>query len=257
MIVYKYLVFDRIDVLKNSAIRFSPAAILNDPFESRPNYTEYRAQILERLKTDPSFNTPRLVTPLLQSIAQSALDDFHRVMGEFMLILSLTKRNNNALMWSHYTSDYKGFVIGFDSECDFFKPGNGKAVDGLKDVKYSAKRAMAPKNGLAALSPEEAKAANEAFFFTKSEDWAYEEEVRILANAKKADLVPTKIDGFDVCLFKFRKECVKEIILGPMMDPAKKQEFVDLVAAEYPHVKLFEATLSETEFDLDINPLAF
>ena len=36
MNLYKYLIPDRIDVLKNQSIRFSQHMALNDPFEMKP-----------------------------------------------------------------------------------------------------------------------------------------------------------------------------------------------------------------------------
>ena len=36
MMIYKYVVPDRIDVLENSLIRFTQANALNDPFEVDP-----------------------------------------------------------------------------------------------------------------------------------------------------------------------------------------------------------------------------
>jgi hypothetical protein len=42
MIVYKYLSPDRSDVLVDSRIRFTQPAVLNDPFETLPVFTEYR-----------------------------------------------------------------------------------------------------------------------------------------------------------------------------------------------------------------------
>ncbi len=45
MLVYKYVVPERIDVLKNGYIRFSQVDALNDPFEMYPRFDEFRKVI--------------------------------------------------------------------------------------------------------------------------------------------------------------------------------------------------------------------
>jgi hypothetical protein len=41
MRLYKYVIPDRIDVLQNASIRFTPAAAMNDPFEVRPMFEAF------------------------------------------------------------------------------------------------------------------------------------------------------------------------------------------------------------------------
>jgi hypothetical protein len=157
-------------------------------------------------------------------------------------------------MWAHYADSHKGFVIGFDSNSSFFKPGNGKAIDGLRKVNYSPKREALPKGGLSFSDIEELKRANEYIFFTKSADWSYEEELRILAHTKAADLIPAKVGDYDICLFKFPSDCVKEIFFGCRIPPNKRKEIADLVNKKYPDATLLQAEVSAINFDVDIVP---
>ena len=255
MIVYKYLHPDRIDVLKNSKIRFTQPDALNDPFESFPSFQKYKAIKEEEVKSEykrasneeiDSERLTRILTPF-----KAELENIRNTFGDSLAILSLTKKNNNGLMWSHYGDSYKGFVIGFDSDCDFFKPGKGKSRHGIREVKYSAKREDAFVNDIT----HEIEKELDLFFYTKSVDWKYEEELRIYAHPKAADEVPATIDGFDLCLFNFPKECVKEVIIGFRMKTDKRDEIIKIIDNEYPDAKLFLAALSETDFDLDILPL--
>lgn len=254
MIVYKYLHSDRIDVLENSAIRFTQPAALNDPFETMPCFTDFKAYLQEQIENRYGGVLPAAIIPILPSIIDTRLAEIQKMIGEHFGMLSLAKKNNNALMWAHYADAHKGFVIGFDSDNSFFKPGNGKAVDGLREVKYSTKRKVLPKSGLSFSDVEELKRANEYIFFTKSADWTYEEELRILANPKAADLIPAKVGNYDICLFKFPSDCVKEIIFGCRMPSNKRKEIADLVSRKYPDATLLQAELSATNFDLDVVP---
>jgi hypothetical protein len=105
MLVYKYLDPKRIDdVLKNSHIRFTQPAALNDPFEVRPN-------LREMLRYYPEE-------------AHQAIKDFFGRWNEDnasdLAFLSLSKNRNNLLMWSHYCDSHRGFIVGFDSTDPFF-----------------------------------------------------------------------------------------------------------------------------------------
>ena len=65
-------------------------------------------------------------------------------------------------MWSHYAANHTGFVLGFHPDHEFF----GQRVT---PVTYSSSR---PK-----INPFEAKHSPD-IFYTKSEDWSYEQEYR-------------------------------------------------------------------------------
>jgi hypothetical protein len=42
MLIYKYVVPERIDVIENVSIRFTQADALNDPFEIKPSFNLYK-----------------------------------------------------------------------------------------------------------------------------------------------------------------------------------------------------------------------
>jgi hypothetical protein len=92
-------------------------------------------------------------------------------------------------------------------------------------------------------------------FFTKSPEWAYEKEFRILAHPKHADKTLPGPGGHDVRLYNFPPQRIREIILGYRMEKANREKIVKIMRQKYPHAEIFEAVLSETEFAVDIVPL--
>lgn len=252
MIVYKYL--SRTEVLENSSIRFTQAGALNDPFETTPCYSEYKEFLIGEIARKHGGSIPLERIPNLSPTIDEVISNITQTLGLYFVILSLTKKNNNGLMWAHYANSHKGFAIGFDSESSFFQPGNGKAVDGLRDVVYSANRAIVPEGGLSSMTPEELKKMNEHYFFTKSENWSYEEEVRILASPNAAIPSSKIVDGYPLCLFSFPKDAVKEVILGCKMPKNIRENISNLVRKDFPNATLLQATLNESKFDLDIMP---
>jgi hypothetical protein len=188
-------------------------------------------------------------------VLSNVLDNVAELFSPFFGILSLSRCRDNILMWSHYADSHQGFVIGFDSENKFFTPSEGKAIDGLRDVKYSRKRPIFPPNGLNSLNPDEMREWNEHIFFTKSEDWAYEQEMRILASPLAADhKIPVK-DGWDICLYSFDSQAVKEIIVGSRTSIETRKTLTRIWLTQYQEAEMFNSTISPTDFTVEIKPI--
>jgi len=220
MLVYKYVVPERIDVLEHSRIRFTQPAALNDPFETLPCYAEYNQHAIETFLSKSGMTRETASAALLraaESAAEFLVTNIRELWSQHFTILSVTKKRNNLLMWSHYTNSHRGFVIGFDSRNPFFRPGNGKALDALRAVAYSQTRWMIPKGDMSDFSREKRMEANAKIFFTKSVDWCYEEEMRVLAHPSHADYRIPVASSYDICLHSFPPECVKEVIFGCLM----------------------------------------
>jgi len=61
MLIYKYVVPDRIDILENGNIRFTQVDALNDPFESYPCFTLYAKSFSESVSKHLQFSEPILL----------------------------------------------------------------------------------------------------------------------------------------------------------------------------------------------------
>jgi hypothetical protein len=91
--LYKYFPPERIDVLLNMELRFSPPTEFNDTF-------------------DTQFLVPRNQG----SRAKVARSLLRTRVG----VLCLTERADNHLMWVHYAQDHTGFILGFNAKSPFF-----------------------------------------------------------------------------------------------------------------------------------------
>ncbi len=76
----------------------------------------------------------------------------------------------------------------------------------------------------------------------------------MFAQPKAANLVEKDNRGFDLYLFDLPPEVFTEVILGHWMTQDKKTEIVATVQDKYPQIEVYEAKLSETDFDLDVVP---
>ncbi|MFH2108077.1 MAG: DUF2971 domain-containing protein [Chrysiogenia bacterium] len=260
MIIYKYLPPSRIDVLEDSRIRFTQPAALNDPFETFPCFLEFGPWLLDKVhqQSIDKFGMKDAKNTLLQrqTLVVQTLLDIPKILSKHFVILSLSKIRDNSLMWSHYSDSHRGFVIGFDSSSAFFSPGTGKAKDGLKMVRYSNDRYLVPKNGFHSLDDLNLRKANAKLFFTKGSYWRYEREMRILAHPDSADVVLPDPKGYDIRLFNFPEESVKEVIIGFRMTEPDPRRVFNLVRSKFSHATIGKALPHESRFALIVKMFA-
>jgi len=262
MIVYKYVHQDRFDILQKNCIRFTQAGALNDPFDTLPSITEIKDFVLCMAIEDKRGGRsalPSTEMKILLDENRDAFKDFAKkcqtASSRYYVFLSLTKQCDNLLMWSHYANSHLGFVLGFDANSPFFAPGKGKAKDGLRKVEYTESRYQYPPN-FDLLTPAKQEEASTGLLFTKSNDWAYEKELRILAHPEKATFTKTLANGERCHLFQFPPESLQKIIFGFAMPDCKRQEITDMVKKKYPNAQLFQAKLHDDKFELKISKLS-
>ncbi len=271
MIIYKYVVPKLLEILQNSKIRFSQISALNDPYEVKSNMVLYKQEgvetICELMGQVEQFNGVSLEEK--QKVATRVMDAACAEIEtslEKILILSLTLRNNNFLMWSHYADSHAGFAIGFDMKHPFFNDGALFKTSRLLPVKYSKNRVKLPKFEMpnpdfyTNPNPTEPPLENFTLDFyldllrTKSEDWRYEEEFRIFTETDPAWFSGKQIRELDLYLFDFPKDAVKEIVFGNQMPFAARLEIAKIIEKDYPDCLLYEAALADDSFNLRILP---
>ncbi|HDY7648843.1 TPA: DUF2971 domain-containing protein [Vibrio vulnificus] len=281
MKLYKYLHPDRIDVLKNRAIRFSPPNAFNDPFEFKPvisglasdSYID--AYMKENLDSMVESELSKLPEHIRSQIPNSKFQElvklyvknnsevFNAVMNkakehvsaaltetsnELIGVLSLTEKADNLLMWSHYAESHSGYCIGFKSNHSFFNKKRSKKDEfyHLRKVEYLPHRpskAMVDMNGT-------------DMFLLKSDIWEYEQEWRMCAVLSDADTIINEIDP-PVHLFNFPADLVDEVIIGVNAKASLTESILRTIAdnVELSHVKVKQVSVSETEYALSFNDL--
>lgn len=276
MKLYKYLHPDRIDVLKNRAIRFSPPNAFNDPFEFKPvisgiasdEYVNaYVNENLESIVESELSKIPKHVRNLIpsskfQEFAESYFKDnallFNSLMdkakeqlstvlsvksNELIGVLSLTEKPDNLLMWSHYAKSHSGYCISFNSNHSFFNRKRSEKDEfyHLRKVKYLSHR---PSKSLIDMNGTDV-------FSLKSDVWEYEQEWRMCAVLPDADKIINSI-GPAVHLFNFPADAIEEIIIGVNADTSLTESIKSIIDdnPEFSHIKVKQARVSEKEFAL-------
>ena len=288
MNLYKYISSNLWNsILPYKLIRFTQPPLLNDPFELQVIYSSlaetdgFKDQLNEAnvksMFRDQFEEVKDQITPEMQALftpefldicidfltpsaieyAPAMMDElimpamqtgFYKGFSESLGILSLTEKYDNLLMWAHYAENHKGFVIGFDGENDFFhhKHSEDDELRHIRKVQYSEERPNIQLNIIDDMAD---------IFLTKSKEWEYEQEWRMLERMLDANKTIQKNDEA-ICLFSFPAECVKEVILGCRMLPSIRREIIDYLVSDeqYSAVKIYEAGIDEKEFKLNIIP---
>ena len=214
-LLHKYYPPDRIDVLRDGKISYSPPVRFNDPFDSNPAVCS--AQDNETLEQE--WNKCREALP---SLAGPTLEEWkfhHRTHGEIFNnnIQTDLVRNWNSLfgvfcvsenafdtmMLSHYSDNHRGFIVTFDADNPFFTRRMGR-------VTYTNIRPILnqPDNP-------------ELVWMTKSSCWSYEKEWRSLEELKVCEQKIVNQSGGNVTIYlrKYPKIAVLRIMCGCNMSP--------------------------------------
>ena len=161
----------------------------------------------------------------LKSLIETSKDSAFNKRG----VLCLSKVPDNILMWSHYASDHKGFVLGFDLEEDleFF-------VSTL-NVRYDA-------NYPSISYLKHPEKIVDSCVRTKHIGWSYEEEVRIV----KPNAGP----------YNFNKKALSKVIFGCRMSDKDKSLITDLLKKHsYIHTQCYQAKTSTSQYKIEISEI--
>jgi hypothetical protein len=142
-------------------------------------------------------------------------------------ICSLTRKNNDLLMWAHYAKSHTGFCIGFN-KVELYKSTQGT----IAKVEYENDF---PKIPLFNESFEDIK----MLIITKSIDWKYEDEYRIIRISS-----PIK-------RFKLNDTAIKEIVFGCMIKPKIREKIITIVQTKSSKIKLYDCVMDDREFKLN------
>jgi|LakMenEpi03Aug12_release.lakeMendotaPanAssembly.Ray.scaffolds.fasta_scaffold646553_1 hypothetical protein len=225
---------------------FSNPCFFNDPFDAFPafgpfaekqmdyvakrefaflppgvqeNYHAYRAKIDER-------------RPLVQLRAQTAYPvRYKRELGNTIGVMCLSEKHDNILMLSHYADSHRGVVVGFN-------PQRLGTLGDLMRVDYKKRR------------PEFTAAKMVDVLFTKSSDWKYEMEVRLVSSMQSLHAP----DGSHKHFAPIDPTAVTDVFFG--MSTVDRQPALERIARlllepRWQHVRISLLAPSKDEFALE------
>ena len=184
-ILYKYipanLVLKCLPEVGNGTLRATQPAALNDPFEgSFKTLFEDQDEVRESERLACVLGRISPTTPVSVQDVQKARKDHGSLYVRELLATQLSKRfgivsfasdPRHPLMWSHYTVDGSGFVIGYDAKLVSGLRGKGTS---LRKVVYTDQ--LPPILDYPVLNEENIP----KLLSCKSRHWKYERELRLI-----------------------------------------------------------------------------
>lgn len=236
----------------------SPADRLNDPFEQSPyifdDLQPSTVATAVRHTTSPFLERPARplheVFPSMEPYRHQARTFLESASAHYRII-SFSERSDSGLLWSHYANGYQGACLHF-----LAKGLNARRGYTLGCVSYSKYRPAYPLSLALSLSSKPGgpdvpvnastlrRAENEKLlFFTKSEDWSYESEMRVVYDSRKSSSAV------------FREDGLVAIITGPRFSDENLLRLTKLVeGSQCKNLPIRRARLSKTTFSVEIEP---
>lgn len=243
-ILYKYRAVNSfsLDALASGSVWYSKPAALNDPhdvalrweknFTAREILEEYVMKresgspitgiasyirgLLDKGQNPESVlkHVDKLFMPVDKRTQRELLQDvlyYNEAIFSNLGVLSLSELPDNHLMWAHYADSHKGFCLGFENHETNIIGQYGDVVN------YEEKM---PKPSIASFAMDAGSDVVNLIAYTKSKDWEYEKEWRIL-----------KQEGNELYPYPGR---LVEVIFGLNITPTDEVKVRDAIAqSEY------------------------
>jgi hypothetical protein len=285
MELYKYVSSAAAErFFRKGMVRFTQPADFNDPFELRPHIRgladhgtiakqhsiafedesiENQLRLaLDKLQLSPSERSRIDLTTAKKNIWNHAHQAFEFVrnisdglgpalsrqmnntFNDQLGIFCLTEDPLNLLMWAHYGDHHRGVVIEFDAANPFFNRTKGPQDDfrHFRKINYTDNR------------PSVFLTLSDAIevFYSKSREWEYEREWRLIAPLNDATIRIENSGGYPVALFEVPSDAVRSVIMGSRVGPEKSLELGRLLRSDaaFQNVRIDRVELDESRFAL-------
>jgi hypothetical protein len=195
----------------------------------RPHLAAFKSLWQEQID-ERSRRASEMAAPLAEIMATNINQNYG--------VLSLSESPTVELLWGHYADGDRGFLIGLDSENDFFKPDGqwGLTTNPLQKVQY--------RNMKQALEERHNESNDQSLFFSKPESWSYEKEWRLLRRLSSATQV---IEGqpYRIHLYTIPPDAVTTVVLGARSSAELETDIREVLNdPELAHVTLQRVHLS-------------
>lgn len=172
---------------------------------------------------------------------QTVYDKLRSIVG----IVSFSEVPDNVLMWAHYATEHRGFVVEFNDEHPFFERRRSPEDEffHLRQVVYVSPmptyRSLSELDGLRVMC-------------MKRGEWAYERERRFLVPVDPNSHTGT---GEPIHLIKFPMDAVRSVIIGSRAAPQTREAITTILgsSADYAHIRLRTAAISERSGDVELS----
>jgi hypothetical protein len=247
-------------LIESGELWFSRATSFNDPFDTAITYNfeglnsdiaekwaiqatnryeshltedarrKFAAKRLSEIRSDPAY---------LQKMQVEFIEQNYNSFG----ICSLSRLNNNILMWGHYAKNHRGLCVGLNVSHIWQvaqQLASREQVLDLVPVSYSDSK---PQINFYQTMLADNSDEVQVFYSSKSVHWSYENEFRLVMYNRTN------------CTYKFGPELVREVIFGCRTPEPERDAIINFCRQHNLNVSFFQASTDELQYKLNINTI--
>ncbi|WP_417070450.1 DUF2971 domain-containing protein [Niveibacterium terrae] len=198
---YKYLPFNEgsLKMIADGTLKFTCPLDFNDPFDCMPAFDpksiesicEIRPDLIKKAGKELGYSPAKRIENKwrFRNNVKTAIasGEFVKSIVRRMGIFCVSRTPCSPLMWSHYADSHKGFVVELRIAMDSPRELIQQIIPSR--VEYKKIRPI-----INWATPDEYEL--EKYFFTKSEDWSYEQEERTISLDRVAGIYPYSRNDF-------------------------------------------------------------
>ncbi|WP_344958715.1 DUF2971 domain-containing protein [Zobellella aerophila] len=215
---YKYLPFNEysLKTITEGTLKFTCPLDFNDPFDCSPAYDpksidnlhKYRPDLLKKVGDSKGLSPAKRImnrgrfVQNIRNVVESG--EYVKTLVSGISVFCVSRTPNNTLMWSHYADHHRGFLVELRIAMD--TPDHHLTNLIPYQVSYQDKRPIVNWATACGKNLEE-------YFYTKSRDWDYEQEERVINPGQRSGIYPYSREHF-LC----------SVIAGARMSPDDHQQ---------------------------------
>lgn len=225
-------------------LQFTNPSKMNDPFDCDKNLLDY--------SDIPDAMTNGWIPK--EWLREKEINDAHNK-RYFAWICSLSKVNDELLMWTHYCKNQSGICIGLDIDNII------KNVHPLFDSTFCEPLVEVVQYRDIRQRPDFKKVPWDYQLVTKDKRWEYEQEVRLISPHATHILAefPESAKSNDATELRdylpLKGECFESIYFGVNIDPREMEKIIKHIRKLNPDTKLYQMRIDENAFRLKAEPI--
>lgn len=230
------------EILTERTLKFTNPKCFNDPFDCNPAILKFTKteesykELIDSLKlvVGSRFEKRKLLNELFSS-SEEFNELYEGVVNDKInrtRVTCFSKMFESNLMWSHYGDEHKGVCLEFNSSLKSTDIFENIEVDMITNVNYEG-------TDYIDYNINKREAIIE-LFSRKSNDWKYEEEVRIILINKNE-------------IQKFKENFLTGVTFGCRIDSKEKEEILKIINDLNYNIRVKEAI--KGDFKLDFKTL--
>jgi hypothetical protein len=240
-------------LLVSGELKFSRPDSFNDPWDCRlhletPTDPTARGRVLNWFadtdrKQNPSISEAKRAIrvygfksnpPMFNAALVELAEKLNAEICRRYRVYCLTEKPDSALMWGHYACSHTGICLEFDAKSPPFTCKT--------QLEY---RTMYPAYDVVTLGYEP--------LVTKSHDWSYEAEWRLIAE-ERAFTQSARTIKTDNDFLKLPSGVLKSVTIGSLANSSSRTRIKDIVRANAPDVLVRQAELAPDRYEIIIRP---